>query len=195
MKEVLSFRDKNTTFSDSDAGSCYGGRETLKELGTGSGSLGQTLKLLRWLTADMSAWTLLTLTFRTHFLKSEVVMEKNQAVVPLPIWKNKNKNTLTALYVRLLATGVWNILRDTQNPKENKLFWAHTCTQQHVSIGIEIVSLCCCESPLLHVSHSYLSKKFHVLIEFFASSSSFLENNQMLLLTCSIWPKVLLLNH
>ena len=109
--------------------------------------------------------------------------------------KKKNKNTLTALYVRLLATGVWNILRDTQNPKENKLFWAHTCTQQHVSIGIEIVSLCCCESPLLHVSHSYLSKKFHVLIEFFASSSSFLENNQMLLLTCSIWPKVLLLNH
>lgn len=193
MKEVLSFRDKNMTISDSDAGSCYGGRETLKELGTGSGSLGQTLKLSRWLTAYMSAWTLLTLTFRTHFLKGEVVMEKNQAVVPLPIWKKKKQ--LTTLYVRLLATGVWNILRDTQNPKEKKLFWAHTCTQQCVSIGIEIVSPCCCESPLLHVSHSYLSKKVHVLIEFFAASSSFLENNQMLLLTCSIWPKVLLLNH
>ena len=47
MKEVLSFRDKNMTISDSDAGSCYGVRETLKELGTGSGSLGQTLKLSR----------------------------------------------------------------------------------------------------------------------------------------------------
>ena len=108
---------------------------------------------------------------------------------------NLKKKKLTTLYVRLLATGVWNILHDTQNPKEKKLFWAHTCTQQRVSIGIEIVSPCCCESPLLHVSHSYLSKKVQVLIEFFAASSSFLENNQMLLLTCSIWPKVLLLNH
>lgn len=40
MKEVLSFRDKNKTISDSDVGSCYGGRETLKEVETGSGSLG-----------------------------------------------------------------------------------------------------------------------------------------------------------
>ena len=47
MKEVLSFRDKNETSSDSDGGSCSGGRETLKELGTGSGSLDQTLKLSR----------------------------------------------------------------------------------------------------------------------------------------------------
>lgn len=124
------------------------------------------------------------------------------------IKQNKHNSMCKASF----PIGTWSGLYDTPNPKENTLFWAHTCSQTyfkslckwlmfmnlnansiaHLNWSWNTFSPHYFGIPLLYSSHSYLSKKVHVLIV--CTYSPFLENNQMLLLTCTIWPNVLLLN-
>ena len=120
--------------------------------------------------------------FQDPFLKSEEVMERNRSVVSLPTWKNKCNSISKASF----PIDTWSVLHDTQKPKENKLFWAHTCSQiyfkslckwlifmnlntnstAHLKWSWYRVSPHYCESPLYpHLIITFL-KKLHFWFEF-----------------------------